>query len=1819
YNPYTPPIRIGDPLANPNFDHFYGEFYYLVLYNNSLSDSDIESIANNHIIPKEPYPIIFFDPTFFDGVYYVDLFNNYLGTPSYVTRVPADQKWLWVVLGARSDGFVHLDWFPIGSIVRFYNATSGALVGVVRVWGLASGDVSAVGDYRVALPPGNYTVVAYVPSTSALSRDLVAGVPAYPVANNTAYRLSNGLYLYIEYVGNGETLAWIGGRGDRVAGYIVAPDPRGKTVLFKVLDTMKNTAKPVYPVQIHPVTWTVQVTLNGTMADLTPKPDLTGLNTDYWTYNLTSYTNNTIWIHGLPLQATAIITDTTTGTPVALLTVPPTPNGTLIQLGPGNYTVTITMPPPGYIVEAQLQNTYIAPGALLAPHLYKWYLDDDRRVWKPAYIDRETNITITNTTGTNITLDKTNYTITSSPTTWGYTLTMWNLPIYSIIDIYNGTTLVKTVIVTKQPQNTTLQPTNYTLKIHIAYGIQSGTWNNITVSSPNISLTNNVLLIKITTHLSSPIYNYSLQLNLSALGFTDWSKTAPNGSDIYFLDSAGNPLYYYIENYNATTQTGIIWVNTTLTNTTIYMYFGETTNPYASYNDPHRVFLWYDDFSTDTSSQYILGASHRYTVTPTITITNGILQATVSYTNGLVKIPIKVYTGTIIEARGKLGLTGGNYQIGLDFYGVDEDIYGRLNAYTRAYEIMVSTSAGETRLASTSTTPDTNYHDIAFIWKLNGEVELCFDNNIVATATHTPVDTSYEPALFVAYNPVTDSFDWVRVRKYVDPTDYSVALIKYINILSNITYRVTTPTYYYYHYTIVFSLNINATITFTYPSTSGAPTTVLLNGTTPTYTYAQVGTTYQVNITLTTGTYNLTIITKTWRSITGEYLKYLGPPIIYYSNMTLDTRMMLMSSSTGGRDFVYGKGMTLLYVYTDSFTFGTDVYNSTTHSWLIPPSNTLNKYEWYRLIVGHYWNATSSTWWEYAKAINSTGSLTYSGSKDTGEIGSPLFNYTSSVSIERTDSGHHLYVSYVLLYADGKPVFLGDPSFYNGTGYVDPLSGYYGVSPSDPSDPLYMPRAPDTPWLWAFNNIYSDGYVHLRFFPPGTLLVFSQNDEIVKQVWITGNATWPYTVNDTRITISAGTYNVTAYLPVYPSSPVYNVSLIPATIASPTGTGALTSISSSIAYPETYLYGWINTTPITLPPVTPLVIDMRVTGTIWGFGLAPLNNYTMPYILVYSNGTTITLTYNGTTTTAPLPPITSTYAYIAMTIYPNGTLTITMSNATYPDIYGTETVLAVNATGTQWQYTVFYPFTAIIDTTGATFDFLRAYNQTDGPPIVFTNKTLVAAKWSLINTTMPNGNWTLMIPLNTTDLELTIPGPTNITLQYNIETVDSIDGLAVSTSTNKLLVYINDTLYASPVLTGIAGDLVVSYNSTALEIGVLDTGGLYSHLITIPLTNASFWGPPQVIYTGEPLTDYPWVTGNITWRSNLYYGSTETIVPASGNQVAKYRLGYYAVVANTTYTYGVGINGTNMYLYIAVNGTITKQLPLGLAYSPMIVGIGYDYDNNTGSLTIFAMKVWETVSTLQTIYTTSYISVAAPNITAAQPFAESINGTLIIDRFGLVIGQTVEKMIMGDIRMQIAGPYPVGGMVKYVTITKPITIQLAGGQVLVYPTPSSSHTITLKGFKGWTLDLALYGTSVTDTLITSDDYGLDFPPGFSAVIVADISARKISIVSAQSPPNVGGKTGQIGEKLNLPSQPYAPPPPPVLPSTGQYVNLTVLVAGIVGASIIGSKLSGNIYDGITIAGIAAAVILVALGMYSYAGISVMISIAAQAMKKALQS
>jgi len=110
--------------------------------------------------------------------------------------------------------------------------------------------------------------------------------------------------------------------------------------------------------------------------------------------------------------------------------------------------------------------------------------------------------------------------------------------------------------------------------------------------------------ITVVNVMDEDLTEYQVKIVLNSTNFSDWSNVLyDNGTDIYFLDSGNQPLYYWVEYFNKTEQRAIIWVKLDIAAKSyevIYMHYGGD-NPHATYHGADNVFVFFDDFlSNDT-------------------------------------------------------------------------------------------------------------------------------------------------------------------------------------------------------------------------------------------------------------------------------------------------------------------------------------------------------------------------------------------------------------------------------------------------------------------------------------------------------------------------------------------------------------------------------------------------------------------------------------------------------------------------------------------------------------------------------------------------------------------------------------------------------------------------------------------------------------------------------------------------------------------------------------------------------------------------------------------------------------------------------------------------------------------------------------------------------------------------------------------------------------------------------------------------------------------------------------------------------------------
>ncbi|RLG74529.1 MAG: hypothetical protein DRO14_05625, partial [Thermoprotei archaeon] len=105
--------------------------------------------------------------------------------------------------------------------------------------------------------------------------------------------------------------------------------------------------------------------------------------------------------------------------------------------------------------------------------------------------------------------------------------------------------------------------------------------------------------VDITEQSGNDLTDYPVRIDLDP-SWDGWDLN-PQKDSIYFTDEGGNPLYYWVEEFDTANKKAILWVKVPSipANGTVRMYMHVSpSNPYLSYRDPKQVFDFFDDFDT---------------------------------------------------------------------------------------------------------------------------------------------------------------------------------------------------------------------------------------------------------------------------------------------------------------------------------------------------------------------------------------------------------------------------------------------------------------------------------------------------------------------------------------------------------------------------------------------------------------------------------------------------------------------------------------------------------------------------------------------------------------------------------------------------------------------------------------------------------------------------------------------------------------------------------------------------------------------------------------------------------------------------------------------------------------------------------------------------------------------------------------------------------------------------------------------------------------------------------------------------------------------
>jgi len=410
--------------------------------------------------------------------------------------------------------------------------------------------------------------------------------------------------------------------------------------------------------------------------------------------------------------------------------------------------------------------------------------------------------------------------------------------------------------------------------------------------------------------------------------------------------------------------------------------------------------------------------------------------------------------------------------------------------------------------------------------------------------------------------------------------------------------------------------------------------------------------------------------------------------------------------------------------------------------------------------------------------------------------------------------------------------------------------------------------------------------------------------------------------------------------------------------------------------------------------------------------------------------------------------------------------------------------------------------------------------------------------------------------------------------------------------------YINSTILAGYVRLAYSasGNTSVLANTSLTPVLVLDNGS--------PISFSVVNGVVVLYNVGSVITVY---------YSTPVQAST---MPGAAPVGAVYEVGF---VDNnlTDYTVRIGVlvNGSYTLPILYYNNATYYGSPVGGLSFPLDVALSWECNNGTPGVSY--MLVYMLGNKTYYSFNRYVFNTTLPACPAALYPYIYVSGNLtgVVDKYGGVISDMLRYAAMGVFKLSVAGPIPAGGLVKFITLSTPLQLVYSSGTVAVQP--GSGSMLTLVGFRGFLLSYSVAGVTVSNILITTNAYSLDFPAGIALVAIVDPSTLTISLVQVTPPAQP-----QYFTTTSLPGIFVPAPPPPVLqpPSTWGDPGFIVLYGAAVAVAIVAARMTGSLARGIAVAATAFGLVLLGIGVftgnYTAVGIAVVAFVAAAAVEVA---
>ena len=257
------------------------------------------------------------------------------------------------------------------------------------------------------------------------------------------------------------------------------------------------------------------------------------------------------------------------------------------------------------------------------------------------------------------------------------------------------------------------------------------------------------------------IYNVTGALEASGTITDFWSKVSTTGSDIRVFDQNGNLMYFWIEEFDYTNQTAVIWVNLTTGSSELNIAYGNELATKSYYESGEQTFEFFDDFEGTELD------TNKWTVSSgTPIVENGYLKFT---SDAVIYTDTKGF-GHVYKTKVRVPSFSSSTD-GLFFHPITENIGATAPLrFSYAGDNYLYWYDG-THYTLGSHSNDGLWHEITIAASSDGVCTIYWDDSELAEYSES-ITANY--LILSCDNDAGDEYyyDYVIVAKYADPADF---------------------------------------------------------------------------------------------------------------------------------------------------------------------------------------------------------------------------------------------------------------------------------------------------------------------------------------------------------------------------------------------------------------------------------------------------------------------------------------------------------------------------------------------------------------------------------------------------------------------------------------------------------------------------------------------------------------------------------------------------------------------------------------------------------------------------------------------------------------------------------------------------------------------------------------------------------------------------------------------------------------------------------------------------------------------------------------